>query len=528
MLKDRTSFAEFLVAGILTAIVLALMVTRWQTPGGIWRDEAACVQLSLMPTIGDLWRNFEHEAFPPTFPLLIRGYLSVFGSSDLALKSFGLAVSCLLAGSIWLTAVLVRSAPPLLSLSLLGLNSSVLVWGSVIRGYGLASVLIPLFYASLFRYRETPGKRWALAAVITGVLSVQCAIQNWLLVSAVCCASALASGLTRQYRTAFISLVIGGLIGLSVLPYLPQYLNADWRHVVKGTMTLRDYLGALFFNLGQPAGVIGVSWIGLLLASTVIAGLVALRRPDVRSSLLFGLFTGVLSLAVSLSFFLYMSYSARAWHFIPLLTLLACNLEMLLANSLSGKSFRWGRLLLVGLFLAAFLRPTWHLIQNRLTNLDEIVTVLKRQAHRDDLVVACPWYYGVSMRWYYDGPCRWLSMPIIGDQPVHRYDLVLQRMKSPDPLQDLQEEIEQTLRDGHDVWIVGHLLNVPEDGPRQYAPAPDPVVQWSEDNYVGSWMEQMTWFLATHTQSQRLVEVPVEEPIAVTENLNLWRIRGWK
>ena len=33
-----------------------------------------CRALAQLPTIGDIARNFQHEAFPPLFPLIVRGY----------------------------------------------------------------------------------------------------------------------------------------------------------------------------------------------------------------------------------------------------------------------------------------------------------------------------------------------------------------------------------------------------------------------------------------------------------------------
>ena len=56
------------------------------------------VQLAQMPTVEDIAHNFQHEAFPPLFPLIIRGYITVFGSTDAALRLFGFCVGCLVVG----------------------------------------------------------------------------------------------------------------------------------------------------------------------------------------------------------------------------------------------------------------------------------------------------------------------------------------------------------------------------------------------------------------------------------------------
>jgi len=530
--KDRLSLTEWIVAAILTVVIVGLMVMRWQSPGGIWRDEAACVQLATMPTVGDLWNNFEHEAFPPPFPLLVRGYISLFGSSDFALHGFGFVVGLLLVTSLWGAGSILGHSPPLLSLALVGLNSSFLIWTSVIRGYGLACVTIPLFYACLFQARRTPSRKWILLAILTAVLCVQCTLQNWLLVFAICVSAALTSVIMRDYRTALISLGIGAAGALTVLPYVPRYLSADWRILVKGEATMREYLTALFFNIGAPETVVGTIWIAFILLAVAIA-IVALIRNRTEShpekdALVFGLCVTVLSLAITMEFLHAMNYSARTWYFLPLLTILACNTEMLLGRSLPRRLFRTGRLILVVALAVTLVRPAWYLVQTRLTNIDLVVKTLEEQADPDDLIVSCPWYFGISVQWYYHGPCRHLSVPIIGDQPVHRYDLVATRMKSPDPLGDLREEIEETLRAGRKVWIVGHLRPVPADGPRFYMPAPDPVVGWAEVYYTASWMEQLADFILRHGRRLEEIKVPIKESVALSEEIQLGRITGWK
>ncbi len=532
VINDRVSWIEWIVAVLLTVIIVWLMVVRWQVPGGIWRDEVACVQLALQPNASDILKNFEHEAFPPPFPFLVRGYISLFGSSDFALHTFGFISSILLLVSLWVAGLLIGHRPPLLSLALVGLNSSVLIWGSVVRGYGLAAATIPLFYACLYQARQKQTVRWYCLATCAAVLCVQWAIQNWLLVLAICVSAAVTSICLRDIRGAVTSLGIGAISALTVLPYLPQYLSADWRIIVKGTLSIEHYAYALFFNIGPPQTFVGSLWIGLILLSAMTA-MFALTRVQKnhgaeKGALIFGLCVTFFSLLITLTFLCYMRYSARAWYFLPLLTILACNIEMLLAKSVPRRILQIGRPLLVTAMILILARPAWYLAQTRLTNLDVIAHILEERAHADDLIVACPWYYGISLRWYFHGATPTLSMPIMGDQPFHRYDLVAERMKSSDPLGDLKDEIQATLKAGRHVWIVGHLLPVPPDGPRVYAPAPDPVVKWSEDNYVGSWLEQMTWYLQRHSRRHLTIEVPVKEPVATTENLNLWRVDGWK
>src|SRR5438105_1127096 len=88
--------AEWLVGFFLTATIVSLLLLRAFHAGALWRDECAVVQLAQMPSVGDIAHNFQHEAFPPLFPLMVRAYMTVFGPSDAALRVFGFCVGCLL------------------------------------------------------------------------------------------------------------------------------------------------------------------------------------------------------------------------------------------------------------------------------------------------------------------------------------------------------------------------------------------------------------------------------------------------
>ena len=84
---DFLKRAELAVAVVLTATALFLLVIRATHAGALWRDECAVVNLARMPNLADIARNFQHEAFPVPFPILIRAYTNVFGSESAGLDS---------------------------------------------------------------------------------------------------------------------------------------------------------------------------------------------------------------------------------------------------------------------------------------------------------------------------------------------------------------------------------------------------------------------------------------------------------
>src|ERR1700739_207694 len=98
---DILEWLELFTVVLLSAIVLFFLVIRATNAGALWRDEAATLQLAQMPTVGEIVANFQHEAFPVPFPLFIRAYATVLGTSDASLRWFGFAVGVMLFAAAW-------------------------------------------------------------------------------------------------------------------------------------------------------------------------------------------------------------------------------------------------------------------------------------------------------------------------------------------------------------------------------------------------------------------------------------------
>ncbi|WP_437191672.1 hypothetical protein [Planctomicrobium sp. SH527] len=539
----RLTTAEWVCSLCLTGVVLWLIFARFHAPGGIWRDEAACVQLATMPTVTDVWNHFEHEAFPPPFPLLLRAYLQVFGTSIEALRGFGLIVSCLIVVSIWLTNWLLLSRPPLISLALVGLNTTTLFWGGSVRGYGMASIFAPLAFACMARYLKTPTVAWGIAALTCTILSVQWALQNSVLVFAICVSAALVAvampsggqstqAIASRLKSAALILLIGFVSALSLVFYIPRYAAADWKRVVEREATLQDYISGLLFTIGRPVEQTSWVWIGLAITAFIGTCIACSRRnrTDEKSSnqLAFSWLVIGFALCCYFSFLMVLQYRARPWYFLPLTVLLSCTLEYILSLCFQAGWFRIARIGLVIVLMQTLTGPNLQLLKTRVTNIDLAARILEERADDEDLIVVSPWYYGVSFRWHYHGNTKWVTLPILGDLAIHRYDLVVPRMKSATPLEDLKEEIQATLQNGKRIWVLGDLLPVPDTGPTILKPAPDPEAKWIEELYIASWMEQMTAYMQQHCRTIGEVEIECPEPVAAGESIQLWQGSGWK
>jgi hypothetical protein len=66
-----------------------------------------------MPTLHEVAANFQHEAFPLPFPLLLRLYTGLFGENDVSLRCFGLLVGLAVLIVAWLNSRISGRAGPI-------------------------------------------------------------------------------------------------------------------------------------------------------------------------------------------------------------------------------------------------------------------------------------------------------------------------------------------------------------------------------------------------------------------------------
>src|SRR5207237_9131752 len=136
------------------------------------------ITTATLSTLPEMWSNLGHESCPILFPALLHTWSSLVGSSDTAFRVFGFVVGLLLLGAVWLNGWLFHRSAPLVALSLLALNASVVRWDDSLSAYGLASVLMLLALAPGWRFAREPSlKRWLVGGLVA-VISVQNLFQN--------------------------------------------------------------------------------------------------------------------------------------------------------------------------------------------------------------------------------------------------------------------------------------------------------------------------------------------------------------
>jgi len=226
-------YAERIIAILLSALVLFFLGVRAMHAGPLWRDEAATVQLAQLPMLSDIVANFQHEAFPPPFPLLIRTYVALFGASDASLRWFGFASESTLIAAAWFSSRALGDRGPLAFLALFGLNATFLIWGTSIRGYGLGCVFLLLTIGLTAKAISQPTTANAVFATLASIASVQVMVNAIPLIAAIATAAFTVFIFQRRFRQATVVCACATICALSFLPYAKAYLSADWKVVLK-------------------------------------------------------------------------------------------------------------------------------------------------------------------------------------------------------------------------------------------------------------------------------------------------------
>jgi hypothetical protein len=562
-------------AALLGLLALWAHALRFVHAGGLWRDEAALVGYATLPSsLGEVWRLFPRESFPMPVVAALRLYTQLAGAGDQALRGLGMAVGLAIAAALWLAARSTGRTLPLLSLALVGVNAAFVVFGDSIRGYGLGSLFVVLCFAALWRLLAHPGPAAAAASLLAAIGAVQSLFGNVALVAALCAAAGIAALWSGRRRVAVAALGIAIAAALSLLPYAaPLHAARSWTILVSHPIDPLQIVWVLAAVLG-PAAPAWLALVGLGLAGVVWrlarrrrqaaapaareAGLGAVagaaegevpaegeaagegetspaaplrdrRDRQDNAPRLFGALAIALGIVAHLLFLALLSYTPRAWYDLPLLALVGCALEPLLADLCRARWARLARLALALALAAALLLSGLPRLRMRMTNADLVARRLAQEASSGDLVLVSPWHFGISFDRYYRGPASWMTLPQVADHHMHRYDLLKERLAASRPIDDVLERARQALAGGHRVWLVGEL-RVPPPGrpPPVVPPAPSTPWGWDDLPYGISWELQLGALLRDHAASLRAVPVVSADPISPLENMRLAVADGWR
>ncbi len=542
--------AETAVALAGTAFSAMLLVLTAMYAGPLWRDETNTINVAQMPSLKEFWNNLTFESFPPLWPLLLRGcgFLNLAGS-DASIRVLGLYVGLFFLVSLWLCSRWMGGRAPILSIGLLGgLPAFVFIVGAN-RAYGLASCLLVLSFGMMWRMVELPSRSRVLLAGLACFLFAHCVYYDVLFLCAILSGAAVVTIRRRQWKTLGALTGIGAVSGASMMIYLP-IVRPGSASLSMNRIPFYNF-SILWYKLssaltarssGHPPRFDGTEiwlWVMLLLAGSVVAlmmqrthgcqaqnpeaatAISARGRADLALFCIVSMFFGMVGY---MAFLMKLQYLTQTWYYIEMLCLCAISLDGILGANWPALR-PWGLLrigLLVGMMTWSA-GAAWEEAHTRRSNVDLIAAVLDKKASEGDLIVVNDAWNGITFDRYYHGQAHWVTVPPIDSHKVHRNDLILEKLKQPDPMAPVLREITSTLRSSNNVWIVGYMAAVP---PKPLSPPVPQTHEWLP--YLNYWSAQVMVLLQDHALREGVLDIPVNGPVSFLENLSVLRFSGYK
>ena len=536
-LSTSLLLTERLLAGGALLVWLWFLVVLGNHAGGLWRDEVGSARLAQLPTWGQMYGSVAQDSFPPLFNTVLRLWILVGGAGDDWMHAWGLVALLGMAAALWWSTRGPVSAVPLLSGALLLFNPTVFYWGSSLRAYGLAAILVILLFGAVWQLVERPTPRAFALAIGLSILNAQATYQNASLILAVCVSAAVVAAIRGFWVRSGLALGVGLAGALSLLLHYRAIQHVqEWNVLIRQELDFSWFIGRAADAFGSAGW--GLVWLWVLLAAGmgtlaiylgVRAGKEAGQREECRASL-YAFVCVVVATVALLLFNKHAGYPTQEWYYIPFMALVACALEFSLGLWLRVEKVRIARVVVAAIVVVASLSSLGQRAQVRRTNMDLLVARLKAEAIPRDLILVSPFYCGIGFQYYYRGNVPWLTIPPIPHEEVHNaYEQVKPYMMQSEPMRPVLEQVTATLRAGGRLWFVGGLRLPPEGTvPPPSPPAPHPQFGWSDEMYSQIWCLQVGHYVQTHATTARVVAVTEDQPVQKWEHLPLIEVSGWR
>jgi hypothetical protein len=519
---------ELIAAAALSLWVLALHVVWLCDAGPLWRDEVGTIDFATMPTWGDIWDNLQYDNFPPLFVAVARAWTAAGFSSDFGCRVLGFLIGLCTLGIFWWSARVFGARVPLLALALYAANPLAIRVGDSLRPYGLGIALTALSLALIWKFVQSPRPKTLFCAALAAVLSVQCLYQGAFFVLAFSCGAWAAVLLKKQWKTAARTAVIGAAAALSLLPHLVNIKKGrDWFGISHFDVGFVQIGQLLTTALNGPGGWMVVAWLVLLLLAVAVALFagVARRAP-------MPIYLGTVMVAAAVAYVLFirsLGLQPRSWYFLILMAPEVLAIDAVL-GAMKALGARIGRMALALALAASFIPVSYAGVRMRQTNIDLVAATLRAHVQPHDLVLVSPWYNGVSLQRYL-GANGWMTLPPMSEIRIHRYDLMKKQMEAHAPIAPLLASVEQTLRSGHVLWVLGTFQFPPQGQPQPILPPyRGGGMDMPDGRYFSSWLFQISQLVQDHATHGEPTAIPVPGnlPVNPLEDVPVLRFWGWR
>ncbi len=399
----------------LAAVLAAGIVLRFWTRSPLWLDEALTVEIARLP-VSSLLDALRHDGHPPLYYLLLHGWIEVFGTGDLAVRS----LSGLWAlGALGLVVLAGRrlggGRVAVATLVIMATSPFALRYATEARMYAMVMALVAAAWLLVLAALDRPSwPRLAGVALVTGALLLT---HYWALYLGATVAGLLAWRVWRRRDRAAARVLAALAVGaLAFLPWLGSFLYQA------------AHTGTPWGRPERPAGLLAVGLsdfggggygeaqlLGFALFALALGGLVG-RTLD-RDRLELDLRTypvvrreacvvaGTLSLSVVAGF---AANSAFASRYLAMVFPLVVGMAGVGVALLGRRELRMA--LLAGLALLGLFGGAKNVVTER-TQAQEIADAIAPALAPGDVVVFCPDQLGPSTARLLPDDVRTMSFP---------------------------------------------------------------------------------------------------------------------
>jgi hypothetical protein len=537
----RLRKVEALAAGAITLVAAAMHLLAMTSAGGLWRDESNTIGLVTLPSLADVWKNLQYDSFPFLWLLILRGYVSIVGPmNDPALRALGFGIGISILAALWVNARVFRHSVPLVSLVLLGICPSLIVWGDSVRAYGFGILTMLLTCALIWRFVERPTlTRFTLAAIIS-IASVQTLYYNSVVLLALCSGAFAVTALRKQWTVSAKVIVIGMLAAISVTPYIATINGASrWNALVQLPEYTFPWFWSKLHEALSPAGFWTLTlWLEILVVTVVVAVRAVRSRGttklpgEAREKVIFFLVTLGVVIPAYYIFLKALSYETQPWYYLTLLGITAVCLDGLIGALVVSDRARLVRLVTAAALTMLSAVPAYSALRMRMTTMNEVARTVEQAASPGDAVIVGLWIYGVSFDRYYHGAAAWNTIPPISVHRFHRYDLVSEFMLQQDqsqPVSGIIADAARSLQRGHAVFVVANTgFDSTFETPVLLRAAREPFGPMAEGQYGKAWKSMVRSFLQKHALSITPVPISPDANVNRYERPRLFVARGWR
>jgi mannosyltransferase len=443
---------------VAVSLVLGV-VMRFLATSPLWLDEALTVRIAGLP-LGQIGSALRRDGHPPLYYWLLHGWIDLFGSGNVAVRSLSGVFSLACFPLVWKVGD--RVGGPRVArwaLLLFALSPFAVRYATEARMYSMVMFLVLSLALVLDTVLDRPRPSLVvLLALVTGALLWTHYWSVYLL------AVVGALVLVRWWqdrsarpatRWAIVGLAAGGLLWLPWLPTLlaqNAHTGTPWalpsRPTVVAQTTIADLGGGGF----AEALLLGTLLVVLVVAAFAHSERVPsasgpLRAMDVR---ILALVTGATLLVGSIG--AYITSSAYAPRYA---SVIAPFFLVVAAVGITRLRPSWVQAVLVGSVGLLAVTSIVHNVGDRRTRADDIAAAITARATADDLVVVCPDQLGPSLSRVLDQRHSRLTVvpyPGAGDPHVVDWRDYAQRNAKADPGTFAKQVLAQA--DGAPIWVV--------------------------------------------------------------------------